>query len=63
MTYFWGSLKECKYEWTSVNNADGYQYEVRKATGKKVYDKKATIFSYTYFKVNCPTSNRTKVEK
>lgn len=50
MTYFWGSLKECEYEWTSVNNADGYQYEVRKATGKKVYDKKATIFSYTYFK-------------
>lgn len=50
MTYFWGSLKECEYEWTSVNNADGYQYEVRKATGKKVYDKKTTTFTSTYFK-------------
>lgn len=49
MTYFWGSLKECKYEWSSVNNADGYQYEVRKTTGKKVYDKKTTTSTGAYF--------------
>lgn len=50
MTYFWGSLKECKYEWSSVNNADGYQYEVRKTTGKKVYDKKTTTSTGAYFR-------------
>lgn len=50
MTYFWSSLKECKFEWTSVNNADGYQYEVKKVSGKKVYDRKFTSSSDTYFK-------------
>lgn len=50
MTYFWGSLKECQYGWTTVNGADGYQYEVRKATGKKVYDRKTTTSSYVDFK-------------
>lgn len=37
MQYYWDSLKEAKYIWTDVNNADGYQYEVKSANGKKTY--------------------------
>ncbi len=50
MTYYWDSLRECKYEWTYDSNADGYQYEVKKANGKKTYFSGTTTSSYTYAK-------------
>lgn len=50
MQYYWDSLKEAKYIWTDVNNADGYQYEVKSANGKKTYFRATSTNSYTYVK-------------
>lgn len=50
MQYYWDSLKEAKYIWTDVNNADGYQYEVKSANGKKTYFRATSTSSYTYVK-------------
>lgn len=50
MQYYWDSLKEAKYIWTDVNNADGYQYEVKSANGKKTYFRATSTSSYTYAK-------------
>lgn len=50
MQYYWDSLKEAKYIWTDVNNADGYQYEVKSSNGKKTYFRATSTSSYTYVK-------------
>lgn len=50
MQYYWDSLKEAKYIWTDVNNADGYQYEVKSANGKKTYFRATSTNSSTYVK-------------
>ena len=50
MQYYWDVLKEAKYIWTDVNNADGYQYEVKSANGKKTYFRATSTNSYTYVK-------------
>ena len=50
MTYYWDSLREAKYEWTQMNNVDGYQYEVKKSNGKKTYFSGTTTSSYAYAK-------------
>lgn len=50
MPYYWGSLREAKYEWMPVNNVDGYQYEVRNKSGKKAYFSGTTTSSYVYTK-------------
>lgn len=50
MQYYWDVLKEAKYIWTDVNNADGYQYEVKSANGKKTYFRATSTNSSTYVK-------------
>ena len=50
MQYYWDSLREAKYIWSDIANADGYQYEVKSANGKKTYFKGTTTSSYLYAK-------------
>lgn len=50
MQYYWDSLSEAKYIWSDIANADGYQYEVKSANGKKTYFKGTTTSSYLYAK-------------
>jgi len=48
MTDYWESLRHAKYEWTTLNHVDGYQYQVQKANGKKTYFNGYTTSSFVY---------------
>ena len=50
MTNYWQYLDEAKYEWTNLDNVDGYQYEVTSSSGKKKYFNSTTTSSYAYAK-------------
>lgn len=50
MQYYWDISREAKYIWSDIANADGYQYEVKSANGKKTYFKGTTTSSYLYAK-------------
>lgn len=39
MTNYWDSLQEAKYEWNSVNNASGYQFQLQTYKGKNLLTK------------------------
>ena len=45
-----GFAERSKIYLTDVNNADGYQYEVKSANGKKTYFRATSTSSYTYVK-------------
>lgn len=47
MTNYWDSLKEAKYGWNSVNNADGYQFQLLNYKGKSLLTKE-TLSDYIY---------------
>lgn len=50
MSAYWQYINEAKYEWTYLENADGYQYEVTSNSGKKKYFSGTTTSSYVYTK-------------
>lgn len=47
MTNYWDSLKEAQYGWNSVNNADGYQFQLLNYKGKSLLTKE-TSSDYIY---------------
>lgn len=46
MSAYWQYLNDAQFEWTNMNNADGYQYEVTSNSGKKKYFSGTTTSSY-----------------
>lgn len=50
MTNYWDSLHEASYGWASVNNAAGYQFELRNYNGKKVLYSQDVTGSSLYVK-------------
>lgn len=55
----WANIRSCQYKWTTVENADGYQYEVTSLNGKKKYYKKTTT-SDNFFGDAYPVGTFTK---
>ena len=55
----WTNIRSCQYTWTTVENADGYQYEVTSLNGKKKYYKKTTT-SDNFFGDAYPVGTFTK---
>lgn len=47
MTNYWHNLKEASYGWNSVNNADGYQFQLLNYKGKSLLTKE-TSGDYVY---------------
>lgn len=42
VTNYWDAIKEAQWGWNSVNNADGYQFQLQTYKGKTLVNKEAT---------------------
>lgn len=42
LSYYWTSLGSAEFKWNSVNNADGYQFQIQDSKGKTIMTKDTT---------------------